>query len=517
MVDATQLVTVTDSLPPTIIAPADVVIEATSSENNIVNVIGANATDAVGVVSISNDAPEVFPVGETIVTWTASDAAGNTATDSQLISVVDTTAPALYAPTSITVEASNQFENIVEFGTATATDAVGVTSISNDAPSVFPLGLTSVTWTASDAAGNEYSAVQQVIVVDTTEPSITTPSDILIEADSALSNVVDLGQADANDAVLLDSISNDAPAVFPLGETIVTWTAQDSSGNSASATQLVTVVDTTSPEITAPEDLTIEATSPDSNVVSMGNPIADDSVSDVTISNDAPAVFPLGDTIITWTATDAAGNTATDSQLISVIDTTSPIVTAPEDVIVEATSSLENIVDIGIASADDLVSVSSLTNDAPEVFPYGDTIVTWTATDSSGNSISDTQLISVIDTTAPTLTPPPNVTIEAVAPVGNIVQIGSAITDDIIEIASLTNDAPDSFLLGDTIVTWISVDQDGNSASATQIVSVIDTTAPELVIPSDIVIDAVSLDTPVAVGSATSTDLIDSNPVISND
>ena len=88
----------------------------------------------------------------------------------------------MYAPSSITVEASNQLSNVLDYGTATATDAVGVTSISNDAPEVFPLGLTSITWTATDAAGNEYSAVQQVIVVDTTEPTITSPDDIVLEA-----------------------------------------------------------------------------------------------------------------------------------------------------------------------------------------------------------------------------------------------------------------------------------------------------------------------------------------------
>ena len=134
----------------------------------------------------------------------------------------------------------------------------------------------------------------KLIVIDTTEPTITAPEDIVLEADSAISNIVNLGQAEATDEVLLESLTNDAPSEFSLGETIVTWTAQDSSGNAASATQQVTIIDTTSPTITAPDDITLEASSQDSNVVSMGNPIADDTVSNVSISNDAPAVF------LTW-------------------------------------------------------------------------------------------------------------------------------------------------------------------------------------------------------------------------
>ena len=47
-----------------------------------------------------------------------------------------------------------------------------------------------------------------------------------------------------------------------------------------------------------------------------------------------------------------------------------------------------NLVEFGFAEASDQVEVSTITNDAPTTFPLGETIVTWTATDSSGNSAS---------------------------------------------------------------------------------------------------------------------------------
>ena len=52
-------------------------------------------SDSVGVYSITNDAPEVFPLGETIVTWTTTDASGNSASATQTISVIDTTSPVM--------------------------------------------------------------------------------------------------------------------------------------------------------------------------------------------------------------------------------------------------------------------------------------------------------------------------------------------------------------------------------------------------------------------------------------
>ena len=106
-------------------------------------------------------------------------------------------------------------------------------------------------------------------------------------------------------------------------------------------------------------------------------------------------MFPLGETIVTWTATDSSGNSASDIQQVLVVDTTAPQITSPTDVEAEATSMENNIVDYGFAEASDQVEISTITNDAPEVFPLGETIVTWTATDKFGNSSSEIQIISV--------------------------------------------------------------------------------------------------------------------------
>ena len=155
---------------------------------------------------------------------------------------------------------------------------------------------------------------------DTVAPSISAPADVTKEATGPFTPA-DLGTATVSDNVDTDpTVTNNAPAAgFPLGVTTVTWTATDDSGNSATATQKVTINDTTAPSINAPEDKVATATGT-LTAVSLGSPSVSDAVdSTPTVTSDAPAAgFPLGETQVTWTAKDDAGNTATDVQKVTV-------------------------------------------------------------------------------------------------------------------------------------------------------------------------------------------------------
>lgn len=190
-------------------------------------------------------------------------------------------------------------------------------TLTNDAPDIFPLGKTVVTWTATDAIGNSSTAIQNVTVVDTTKPELSIPSDITTEATGILTSA-DIGQATATDIADVD-ITNDAPGEFPLGTTSVTWIATDANGNSTIGKQSVTIIDTTKPELAIPSDITVEAQSVVTSVY-YGKATAID-IFDVTITNDAPVdgKFPLGTTIITWTATDENGNVAVGTQRVTVV------------------------------------------------------------------------------------------------------------------------------------------------------------------------------------------------------
>ncbi len=101
---------------------------------------------------------------------------------------------------------------------------------------------------------------------------------------------------------------------FPVGTTTVTYAATDTLDNNASATQLVTVVDTTPPTIACPPDIALEPTCPSGAVARWTEPAGADNCSGpTTTQNTGPAngaVFPIGTTQVSYAVSDAAGNQA---------------------------------------------------------------------------------------------------------------------------------------------------------------------------------------------------------------
>ncbi|MGQ0771947.1 MAG: HYR domain-containing protein, partial [Nitrososphaerota archaeon] len=488
---AIQRVTVGDTKAPKINAPANISIEATSLDNNQVNLGEPSVSDNSEITSITNDSPQSFPLGETIVMWTAVDVAGNIASDSQKITVVDTTTPVITPTSGVVAEAVSATANPVTLSVPTVTDVQDVT-ITNNAPQFFPLGETIVTWLAVDLSGNNSTTTQTVSVVDTTAPNLIVPANITQEATGQTGNLVILGEPTVDDVTGISSINNNAPSDYPFGTTVVTWTAADSHGNSVSEDQTITIIDTTKPEITAPKDLTVEATSISENVVPLGEPKTSDLVGVDSITHDAPSAFALGDTTVTWTVTDTSGNTVTATQIISIVDTTAPAVLAPESLVVEATGPSGTSVSVGDAAATDTIGIESITNDSPGIFNLGTTLITWSATDTVGNVATAVQNVTIVDTTAPTITAPADVTIEATSADDNTISLSLPTTSDTVSNVMIENDAPLEFSLGETIITWSATDAAGNSATATQTVTVTDTTAPAIAAPADITSEATS-------------------------
>jgi hypothetical protein len=184
--------------------------------------------------------------------------------------------------------------------------------------------------------------------------------------------------------------------------------------NDAIRFSLVSVKDVEKPSITAPESLT-KGNDPGlaTAVVAVGSPVASDNCGDVKISSvrsdgatipiDAP--YPVGITTITWTATDAAGNSASATQTVTVLDVEAPVfVAAPtfgpsvsSDLRVNATSPAGAVVSFGV-NVKDNVKVTSLSCEpaSGSVFPAGTTNVVCTAGDAAGNTSSKSFSVVVV-------------------------------------------------------------------------------------------------------------------------
>ncbi|GEM_PF-715403 len=338
-----------------------------------------------------------IPAGTHQVTLIVNDGFADSLPDTVTIVVQDTTAPTLTVPANVTAEATGP-RTIVNIGSATSVDSVNGTLIPiNNAPADFPLGTTVVTWTVSDLSGNVATGTQTVTVVDTTPPVLTVPADVTIDS-TGERTVVDIGTASAIDSVNgTVTPTNDAPADYLVGTTIVTWTAKDLSGNTATKTQKVTVLDAIAPLLTVPEDVVAEATGVRTTVEIGSATAVDAEDGTLTPTNDAPSDYPLGTTVVTWTVSDLAGNTATGTQNVTVQDTTEPVLTVPANVTVPATGE-RTVVNIGSASAVDAVNGTlTPTNNAPADYPVGTTVVIWTAIDLSGNTATGTQRVTVLE------------------------------------------------------------------------------------------------------------------------
>jgi HYR domain len=335
----TVTVVLDDTTPPVVTVPSDISVE-TENPSGAVVPFTASATDNIdGTLTPTCTPPSgtTFSVGTTQVTCTATDSHGNpgSASFNVTVTLVDHTLPTISVPADISVQTSNPGGTAVTY-TVTATDNIDGALTPSCAPqsgATFPVGTTTVNCTVTDSHGNQASSSFHVTVtfVDQTPPTLSNvPANIQAEANSPGGSVVNFAAPTATDNVDGPIAAvNCAPAsgsTFPLGTTTVTCSATDAHGNTGSASFTVRVVDTTPPRLIVPGDFNVYATTPD------GLPTTDDaaiavlthySVSDIadpnpTVTTDAPALLPVGATVVTFTARDASGNVAKASSSVTV-------------------------------------------------------------------------------------------------------------------------------------------------------------------------------------------------------
>ncbi len=483
--------TITDNQAPVITCPANVngVLDNGQCVASGIVLGNATATDnctpAASIV-VTNNAPSKFPVGVTTVVWTATDACGNQANCSQLVTIVDNNQPPVFTycpPDQVqTINGGCSLSNIL-LPDPTFTDNCpgvkltwvlsGATSGSSLATGVnyasgqtFNVGITTVTYTLTDATNISITCSFKVWIKNLT-PQFT------VNCSTATNVTANAGAGicTANVTVPAPSISNpcnelftmvnnspyktsliDASGTYPIGMTTITWTITDASGNITNCTQTVTVTDTQAPTIACPANVTDFITNGSCTKVS-GNftpPVITDNCPNPvltyslvypnsTTANGSGSVsslaFPAGVTTVTYTVTDAGGLTASCPFTVTIQNLSSPTLSVDCST---ATNVSQNV-DAGLCTANVIVPAPKINNPCNEVytqtwvmsgattanspatgvnnvstytFNFGLTTITWTITDASGNISHCTQTVTVTGT-APALSCPSDISVFA--------------------------------------------------------------------------------------------------------
>jgi hypothetical protein len=244
-------VTVQDTTPPqfTTCPGARTVAAGASCRAAVPNLVAeAVATDNCAGVTITQSpaAGTLVGLGVTTVTLTATDASGNTATCQLGVTVADQTAPTIQCPSNITTTAaSGACTRVVNFPLTVSDNCTGPITVTTSQPSgtEFPVGVTPVTVTATDGAGNSSQCQFTVTVQDLTAPQLSCPANIQTVAITASGRVVTYATPTVTDACAGASVTclPASGSTFAVGTTTVTCTATDASSNQAQCSFAVEV------------------------------------------------------------------------------------------------------------------------------------------------------------------------------------------------------------------------------------------------------------------------------------
>ncbi|MBK8814376.1 MAG: HYR domain-containing protein [Methylococcaceae bacterium] len=488
-----------DTIKPTITCPGTVITTG-AQPASIGQAIASDNLDPAPTV-ISNRLA-VFPVGNTTVIWTATDANGNFETCSQLVTIGgDTTPPDVnFTINPASPTASGWYTGLTSLtwtvsdaqSTITSPACANIASV----PNTSPVGQT-YSCTATSTGGTTGPVTTPVLKIDRLAPVMTNvPLAFTQQASSPAGAIVNYTNPTANDAhsgikAPGVSCSPASGSEFVMGATTVNCSVGDNAGNTSTASFIATVADQTPPTITP----TINglaglsgwyrgAVSVSWNVVDGESAISSPTCATVAaLNNTANQTFSC--------TGNSAGGTATGTTNPFGVDSTNPaFANFPVNRTVNATSASGAVVTFALPTATDTLSgiapsgvscstAGGLTSGS--TFPAGINTVVCTVSDQAGNIRNRNFTITVnsFDTTAPVITPSISGTLGQnnwyVGPVSvswTVTDVESSVTSPACTTGNATlNGANQSFSCSATSA--------GGTATQTRTVNV-DSTAPAL-------------------------------------
>jgi hypothetical protein len=496
----TFTITVLDEQPPIITGATNLILGADLGQcSALVNyVVSLVDNDPGATMTCTPASGSIFPVGATTVVCTAADPSGNRSTNSFTVTIEDRERPALQLPANISVSTDPGLSDAAVTFNVSATDncSTPVVMATPASGSRFPLGTTTVNVTATDASGNVTTGTFTVTVRDTEPPVVTVPNDIVVTNDPGKYSAVVTFTVGVQDNVPGATVVADpaSGSTFPVGTTTVIVIGTDSSGNHATNSFTVTVVDSEGPVLNLPPNLIVVAPPGASNVVVEYTVTATDNGPSVTVTSTPPSgtSFPIGTNTVTVTATDGSSNTTTGTFTIIVLDQQPPIITGPTNLVLVADlGQCSALVNYTVSLRDiDTNATMTCTPASGSIFPVGVTTVVCTAADTSGNLATNSFTVTIEDHELPALQVPANIAVPTAPGQSDAaVTFNVSATDNCsTPIVTATPASGSSFPLGTTVVNVTATDAAGNVTTAAFTVTVRDTEPPVVIVPNDIVV-----------------------------
>jgi hypothetical protein len=372
----------------------------------IVNFQPAVATDNCGTATTYQSgglaSGSVFPVGDTLIEFTAKDDCGNLATCTFTVTVIDDDAPvAICQDITVILDDTGNATITADQLNFGSNDNCGVESlaINVDTFDCSNVGANQVTLTVTDIHGNTATCVSSVTVLDNTAP-IAVCQDITVELDNNSTVTIDPLDVDggSSDACGIASYELDIDTFdcSNLGNTAVILTVTDVNGNQSSCSAIVTLEDNTPPVLVC-NDTTVEL---NQDGVAFITPSLVADIDDncgtgaVTVDVQEVSCADIGTPVtVNVFANDGNGNSAVCSAVVTVVDLLAPEIVCPDDQVVnlgpDGTYTLGDYIGDGSATATDNctnpVTVFSQDPVAGTVLGFGMQVITFTAQDQYGN------------------------------------------------------------------------------------------------------------------------------------
>ena len=436
----TAVVTVEDNVAPTAVCQnITVQLDANGNASITPADVDGGSSDACGIASTTIDVStfDCSNVGTNNVILTVTDNNGNVSTCTAVVTVEDNIAPLIVCPADVNSETRlGDCFSLVYFPQPYTQDNCGIDTVVQTAGlpsgSQFPVGVSTVAFTATDVNGNVSTCSFTITVTDNEAP-MAVCQNITIQLDAngnATITPADIdGGSSDNCGLASTSIDVDTFDCSNVGDNNVILTVTDVNGNVSTCTAIVTVEDVTAP-VVACQNIIVELDPLSGTVTIAGTDIDNGSTDACGIASyeldiDTFDCSNIGDNTVVLTVTDNNGNVSTCTAIVTVEDNTAPVLVCQDFTIeigADGTATLDpsNV----IASNDDACGIFTVAVDITQ-FSCADignpVTVQIFSQDNNGNLATCTATVTAVDLLAPVVTCPADQTVDP--GVGNLFYI----------------------------------------------------------------------------------------------